>query len=92
MMVKEHNIVTFLGAEFIDEMQLKCKIQRSDDLDILVDLETLNVIENPAIASILQTYADYIHESNNIPTLQMEHILHPKALSPLQEEMMSHHT
>ncbi len=86
------DIVTFLGADFIDDMQLKCKIQRSDDSEILVNLEALNFIENPDIELISQTYADYIQESENITTLQMEHILHPKALSPLQEEMMSHHT
>jgi hypothetical protein len=86
------DIVAFLGADFIDDMQLQCKIQKSDDLVILVNLETLNFIENPDIASIPQTLADYIHKSKYITPLQLEHILHPKALSPLQEEMMSRHT
>jgi hypothetical protein len=36
--------------------------------------------------------ADYIHESELITPSQLEHIMHPKAPSPLQEEMMSHHT
>ncbi len=84
--------MTSLGADFIDDMQLKCKIRKSDDSEILADLETYNFIENPDIASIPQTSADYIHKSNNITTLQMEHTLHPKALSPLQKEMISHHT
>ncbi len=84
--------MTFLGADFIDDMQLQCKIQKSNDSVILINLETLNLIENPDIASIPQTLADYIRESEHITPLQLEHILHPKALSPLQEEMMSHHT
>ncbi len=86
------DIVTFLGADFIDDMQLKCKITWSDDLVILVDLETLNFIETQDITLIPQTSADYIRERDNITPSKMEHILHPKALSPLQEEMMSHHS
>jgi hypothetical protein len=86
------DIVTFLGADFLDDMQPKCKIQKSDDLVILVNLETLNFIENPDIALIPQTLADYIRESKHITPLQLELILHPKAFSPLQEEIMSHHT
>jgi hypothetical protein len=86
------DIVTFLGADFVDGMQLKCNIQKSDESEILVDLETLNFIENPDIASIPQTSEDYVRESELITPSQMEHIMHPKALSPLQEEMMSHHT
>ncbi len=84
--------VTFLGADFIDNMQLQCKIQKSNDLVILINLETLNFIENPDIASIPQTLEDYIHKNKHITPLQLEHILHPRALSPLQEEIMSHHT
>jgi hypothetical protein len=72
-------------------MQLKCKIQKSDDSVILVNLETLN-IDNLDIASIPQTSADYVCKSENIEPLQMEHIIHPKTLSPLQKEMMSYHT
>jgi hypothetical protein len=41
-------------------MQLKCKIRKSDESEILVDLETLNFIENPDIASIPQTSEDYV--------------------------------
>jgi hypothetical protein len=54
------DIVTFLGADFVDDMQLKCKIRKSDESEILVDLETLNFIENPDIASIPQTSEDYV--------------------------------
>jgi hypothetical protein len=61
--------VTSLGADFIDDMQLKCKIRKSDDSEILADLETFNFIENPDIASIPQTSADYICKSITITTL-----------------------
>ena len=46
------DIVTFLEADFINGMQLKCKIWKSDESEILIDFETLNFIENPDIASI----------------------------------------
>jgi hypothetical protein len=36
------DIWTFLGADFVEDMQLKCKIQLSNDSIILVDVETLN--------------------------------------------------
>jgi hypothetical protein len=72
--------------------ELKCKIQKSDDSVILVNLETLNFIENPDIASIPLTSVDYVCKSENIEPLQMEHIMHPKTISPLQKEMMSHRT
>jgi hypothetical protein len=86
------DIVTFLGIDFVEDMRLKCKIKLSNDSVILVDSETLNFIENPDIALIPQTSADYVQDSANITPLQMKHIMHPKTLSPLQEEMMSHHT
>ncbi len=85
------DIVTFLGADFVEGMQLKCKIQLSNDAIILVYVEILNFIENPDIASIPETSEDYLWESTVITPSQLEHILHPKALSLLQEEMMSHH-
>ncbi len=53
------DIVTFLGADFVEDMQLKCNIKLSNDLVILVDIETLNFIENPDIASIPETCDDY---------------------------------
>ncbi len=89
---RTQDIVTFLGADFIEDMQLKCKIQKSDDLVILVKLETLNFIDNLDIASIPQTSEDYVCQSENIEPSQMEHIMHPKTLLPLQKEMMSYHT
>jgi len=54
------DIVTFLGADFVDGIHLKCKIRKSDESETLVDLETLNFIENPDIASIPQTSEDYV--------------------------------
>jgi hypothetical protein len=46
------DIVTFLGTNFVEDMRLKCKIRLSNNLVILIDIETLNFIENPDIASI----------------------------------------
>jgi hypothetical protein len=53
------DIVTFLGADFVEDVQIKCQIKLSNDSVILVDLETLNFIVNPNIASIPQTSEDY---------------------------------
>ena len=85
------DIVTFLGADFDEAMQIKCQIKLSNDSVILVDPESLNFIENPDIASIPQTSQEYCHKCKNIEPSQLEHILSPQSLSPLQEEMMSHH-
>ncbi len=49
------DIVTFLGADFGEDMQIKCQIKLSNDSVILVDPEKLNFIKNPDIDSILQT-------------------------------------
>ncbi len=51
--------MTFLGTDFVEDMRLKCKIRLSNDAIILVDIKTLNFIENPDIASILETLEDY---------------------------------
>jgi len=67
-------------------MQIKCQIKLSNDSVILVDPESLNFIENPDITSIPQTSQEYCCKCKNIEPSQLEHIL-----SPLQEEMMSHH-
>jgi hypothetical protein len=85
------NIVTFIGVDFIDNMQLKCQIRLSDKSILLVDPETLNFIENPDIASIPQTLEEYCRDCTNIKPSNLQHIMNPKTLSPLQEEMMSHH-
>ncbi len=53
------DIVTFLGADFGEAMQIKCQIKLSNDSVILVDPKSLNFIENPDIASILQTSQEY---------------------------------
>jgi hypothetical protein len=39
-----HDVVCFLGIDFIDGMQLKCNIKFSDDSTKLVDPETLDFI------------------------------------------------
>jgi hypothetical protein len=72
-------------------MQIKCQIKLSNDSVILVDPESLNFIENPDITSIPQISQDYCRECENIEHSQLEHILSPQSLSPLQEEMMSQH-
>ncbi len=83
--------MTFLGADFGKDIQIKCQIKLSNDLVILADPKTLNFIENHGIASILQTSEEYYQECKNIKPSQLEHILSPQSLSLLQEEMMSHH-
>jgi hypothetical protein len=47
------DILTFLGADFGEDMQIKCQIKLSNDLVILVDPESLNFIENPDIEIVL---------------------------------------
>jgi hypothetical protein len=74
------DIVTFLGADFVEDMQLKCKIQQLNDSIILFDFYILNFIENPDIALIPETYEDYLWECTVITPSQLEHFLHPKAL------------
>ncbi len=85
------NIVVFLGADFTENMQLKCEVKMSIDTVIVVDPVTLNFIENPDIASIPQTSEEYCLEFEKIKPLQIEHLLSPQSLSPLQEELMSYH-
>jgi hypothetical protein len=58
---------------------------------LLVDPETLNFIENPDVASIPQRLDDYICEFQHISTSQMQNLVSPTSISPLQEEMLSHH-
>ncbi len=85
------DIVIFMGADFTENMQLKCEVKMSNDTVILVDPETLNFIENPDIASIPQTSEEYCLEFKNIEPLQIAHLLSPQSLSPLQEKLMSYH-
>jgi hypothetical protein len=85
------NIITFIGVDLIDDMQLKCQIRLSDESILLVDPETLNFIEKPDIALIPQTLEEYCRDCMNIKPSDLQHILNTKTLSPLQEEMMSHH-
>ncbi len=72
------DIVTFLRADFVEDMQLKCKIQLSNDLVILVDVETLNFIENPDIALILETSEDYFWDCAVIHLLSWNIFYIPK--------------
>jgi hypothetical protein len=86
-----HNNVTFLRDDFGKNLQIECLVKLSNDSGILVDPKALNFKENPDIASIPQTTEEYCHECKNIEPSQSEHIPSPQSLSPLQEEMMSHH-
>jgi hypothetical protein len=70
------DIVTFLGADFGKDMQIKCQIKFSNDSVILVDPETLNFFANPDIASIPQISKDYCLECKKFEPFQLEHILY----------------
>ncbi len=85
------NIVTFLGADFGKNMQIKYQVKLSNNSVVLVDPKMLNYIENPDIASIPQTSEDYCRKCKNVEPSQLEYILSPQSLTPLQEEMTSHH-
>ncbi len=86
-----HDVVQFLGVDFINGMQLKCNIRLSNDSTKLVDPETLYFIKNPDIAIIPQTLEEYCRDAANLKPLDLEHILKPVTLSPLQEEMLCYH-
>ncbi len=58
---------------------------------MMVAPELLNFIKNPDIASIPQTFSDYYEECQYLEPSDLEKIVQPQALSPLQEEMMSYH-
>jgi hypothetical protein len=88
---RTRDIVTFISADFVDDMQIKCKIKLSNNTIILADPEMLNFIEIPDIESILQTSEEYCCKCTNIWPEDLQHVLTPKSLSPLQEEMLSHH-
>jgi hypothetical protein len=51
----------------------------------------LNFIENSDIASIPQTNEEYYEEYHCLVPSDLKQIVRPQALSPFQEEMMSHH-
>ena len=77
----------FLDIDYVHDMQMFCLIRRSDDTELLVVLEMLNFIENPDIASISQTNEEYYKECHYLDPSDLEQIVHPQALSPLQEEI-----
>ncbi len=85
------DIVTFIGIDFINGMQLNCNIRLLDDSTKLVDPEMLDFIANPDIAIIPQTLEEYCRDATNLKPLDLEHILKLITLSPLQEEMLSYH-
>jgi hypothetical protein len=85
------DIVTFLGVDFIDNMQLKCNIRLSDDSTKLIDPEMLDFIENPDIAIIPQTSEEYCSDATSLNPSDLEHILKLITLSPFLEEMLSYY-
>ncbi len=85
------DIVTFLGVDYIDDMQMVCHIQQSDGTELLTVLQMLNFIKNPDIASIPQTNEEYYDKCHYLDPSDLEKTMHPQALSPLQEKMMSQH-
>jgi hypothetical protein len=56
------DIVTFLGVNYIDDMQMVCLIQWLDDTKLFVVPQMLNSIENLDITSIPQTNNKYYEE------------------------------
>jgi hypothetical protein len=58
---------------------------------MLVDPETLDFIENTDIGIIPQTSEDHCRDAANLKPSDLEHMLKPVTLSPLQEEMLSFH-
>jgi hypothetical protein len=60
------DIITFLGIDYIDDMQFVCMIRHSDDTKMMVAPELLNFIANPDIASIPQTILDYYEECRSV--------------------------
>jgi hypothetical protein len=85
------DIVTFLGIDYVDEMQMVCHIQRSDGTELYAIPQMINFIENPDVVSIPQTNEEYYNECHYLDPSDLEKIVHPQVLSPHQEEMMSHH-
>ncbi len=58
------DIVTFLGMDYVDDMQMVCHIQQSDGTKLLAVPPMLNFIENPDIAFIPQTNEEYYDGCN----------------------------
>jgi hypothetical protein len=75
----------FLDIDYVDDMQMVCLIQWSDDTELLVVPEMLNFSENSDIASIPQTNEEYYKECHYLDPSDLMKIVHPQALSPLQK-------
>jgi hypothetical protein len=65
------DIVMFIGADFVGNMQVKCKSRLLNNSTILVDPE------NPEIALSPQTSEDYCREIQSVDPAQAEHLLAP---------------
>lgn len=85
------DIVTFIGNDYVDGMQRRCNIQRSNGTTSLVVPETLAFIDNPGIASIPETTKQNAKDACTLTTKQLKNLSQPQTMSPLQEEMFSYH-
>ena len=83
-------LVTFIGVDFVNGMQQEYNMQKSDGLTITAYPESLHLIENPDVASIPQTTEAYCRDYQDVTPSQLEQILNPKPLSPLQKEIKSY--
>jgi hypothetical protein len=77
--------------DYVHDMQMDCHVQKSDGTKLLAVPQMLNFIENPDTASIPQTNKEYYDECHYLDPSDLEQIVHSQVLSPLHEEMMSHH-
>ena len=88
---KSKSLVTYIDVDFVVGMQQKCRIRKSDGVEIYVYPDTLYLIQNPDITSIPETSDDYCIDCSNISPKDLKEILSSKLLSPLQEEITSYH-
>ena len=89
---KAKELVTFKGVAFVDKTEQHCKVQQKDGYLALICPELLHFIKNTDIASIPQMSEDYCRECLSVDPTQIKHILNPKPMSPLQEELMQYRT
>ncbi len=76
---------------YVDDMQMVCHIQWSDGTKLLAVPQMLNFSENSDIASIPQTNKEYYDKCHYLDPSDLEQIVRSQALSPLQEDLISHH-
>ena len=60
---------TFKAIDFVEDMQQKCRIGKSNGTEILVYPEILHFVQNPGIVFIPQTSGNYCRDCRNISLL-----------------------